>query len=187
VTHDADDNFLARWSRRKHAVRRGEASPEPARSEAKPAEAAPPPPAAPAPAQPELPPVDSLKGLESDYKEFLRPDVDPATRSAALRKLFGDPHFNQMDGLDVYIDDYTKADPIPPAMLRALNQARSLGLFDDEEKEKETAQSPGAPDQVALVPIAAIDDAAAPPALQPSELGADAEMQPAAPAKPDPA
>jgi len=81
--------------------------------------------------------VDSLKGLESEYKDFLRPDVDPATRSAALRKLFGDPHFNQMDGLDTYIDDYSKEDPIPPAMLRALNQARTLGLFEKEEREEE--------------------------------------------------
>jgi hypothetical protein len=127
-----DDNFLARWSKRKHAARRGEAPAEPAPAESSAAEPAPPP--APAPsAAPELPPIDSLKGLESDYKDFLRPDVDPATKSAALRKLFGDPHFNRMDGLDIYIDDYTKEDPIPPTMLRA-HQARTLGLFDDEEK-----------------------------------------------------
>ena len=79
--------------------------------------------------------------------------MDPATKSAALRKLFGDPHFNQMDGLDTYIDDYTKEDPIPPAMLRAMNQARSLGLFDDEEKEQEktAADTTAAPAAVASV------------------------------------
>src|SRR5512134_3218168 len=100
MARDADDDFIGRWSKRKHAVRRGETPPEPARSEARPAEvaspAAPAPGAAPAAATPELPPIDSLQGLESDYKEFLRPEVDPATKSAALRKLFGDPHFNQM-------------------------------------------------------------------------------------------
>jgi hypothetical protein len=158
-------------------VRRGETPPEPARAEAAPP--APPPPAAAPAAPPELPPVDSLKGLESDYQDFLRPDVDPATKSAALRKLFGDPHFNQMDGLDIYIDDYTKADPIPPAMLRALNQARSLGLFDDEEKETGT---PGAPEPAMAAPVAALDET--PP--QTVEPPADVDSKPAVPAKPDP-
>ena len=176
-----DDSFLGRWSRRKHAVRRGETPPEPVRDEAQPAVPAPPPAPAPA-APPELPPIDSLKGLESDYQDFLRPEVDPATRSAALKKLFGDPHFNQMDGMDVYIDDYTKEDPIPPTMLRALNQARTLGLFDDEEKEQ--AQAPDAPGQVEPAP-AALGEALPPAAIQPSELGFDAEMQPPDPAKPD--
>lgn len=174
-----EDNFLARWSKRKHAVRRGETPPEPVRSEGQPPDPAPPP--APAPgAPPELPPVDSLKGLESDYKEFLKPEVDPATRSAALKKLFGDPHFNQMDGLDTYIDDYTKEDPIPATMLRALNQARSLGLFDDEEKER----APEAPPAAGTSPVAAVGEAP-PAAIQPSELGMDAEMPLPAPAKPD--
>jgi hypothetical protein len=137
----SDGDFLNRWSRRKHAARRGAALPEP---DPPPAAEAPPAPGASMPAAetpaPELPPVESLKGLESEYKDFLRPDVDPATRSAALRKLFGDPHFNQMDGLDTYIDDYSKEDPIPPAMLRALNQARTLGLFEKEEREEEEAR-----------------------------------------------
>jgi hypothetical protein len=171
-----DDNFLARWSKRKHAVRRGEAPPEPVRSDPAPPEPAPPPAVVPAtPA--ELPPVDSLKGLESEYKDFLRPEVDPATKSAALRKLFGDPHFNKMDGLDIYIDDYTKEDPIPSAMLRALNQARSLGLFDEEEK----AQAPGTPEPAAPRPVAALEEMK-PEAVEPP---ADAEPKPAVPAKPD--
>jgi Protein of unknown function (DUF3306) len=176
-----DDSFLGRWSKRKHAVRRGETPPEPMRDEAKPAAAAVPP-APPMPeAPPELPPIDSLQGLESDYKDFLRPEVDPATRSAALKKLFGDPHFNQMDGLDTYIDDYTKEDPIPATMLRALNQARTLGLFDDEEKQQ--SQAPDAPGPAEPAP-AAIGEGP-PAAIQPSELGFDAEMQPPDPAKPD--
>ena len=46
-----------------------------------------------------------------------------------MKKLFSDPHFNVMDGLDTYIDDYGKPDPIPLSMLRRMNQsagARSL-------------------------------------------------------------
>jgi Protein of unknown function (DUF3306) len=177
---DADDSFLGRWSKRKHAARRGETPPEPARAE--PAPPAPPPPAAAPAAPPELPPVDSLKGLASDYQDFLRPDVDPATKSAALRKLFGDPHFNQMDGLDIYIDDYTKEDPIPPAMLRAMNQARSLGLFDDEEKAQE---QPAADAAAAPAAVAAVEGPA-PAAADLPQPAPEAELQPVTPAKPDP-
>ena len=43
-----------------------------------------------------------------------------------MKKLFADPHFNVMDGLDTYIDDYAKPDPIPPAMLRQLASAKFL-------------------------------------------------------------
>ncbi len=65
----------------------------------------------------------------------MKTGVDPTTRAGALRRLFTDPHFNRMDGLDIYIDDYGKPDPIPMAMLRMMNQARSLGLFSDENDE----------------------------------------------------
>ena len=182
MADDADKPFLARWSKRKHAVRRGETPAEPAPVEASAAEPAPAPapaPSAPRELPPELPPIDSLKGLESDYKDFLHPDVDPATKSAALRKLFGDPHFNQMDRLDIYIDDYTKEDPIPPLMLRALNQARTLGLFDAEEKAQAAADAAAAPTAVAAV------EGLAPAADESPQPAADAELQPPAPAKPD--
>src|SRR5205807_492932 len=47
----------------------------------------------------------------------------PASRKrAALKQLFRDPRFNIMDGLDTYIDDYTKADPIPPDIVADLLQ-----------------------------------------------------------------
>jgi hypothetical protein len=176
--HD-DDTFLGRWSRRKHAARRGEALPEPAPEQPAepPAATLPPAPAAtatPADAAPaELPAVDSLKGLESEYQAFLRPGVDPATRSAALNKLFNDPHFHfdQMDKLDTYIDDYTKADPIAPAMLRLLSQARGLGLFDGEEQ----AERPAGDAQAAAgeVPAAAALEPPAAPAEPTEALPAD--------------
>jgi hypothetical protein len=40
--------------------------------------------------------------------------VAPEVKNAAFKKLFADPHFNVMDGLDIYIDDYSKPDPLPP-------------------------------------------------------------------------
>ena len=73
---------------------------------------------------PELPPLDGLS-FESDFAAFMRAKVDDRVRRAALKKLFADPRFNVMDGLDVYIDDYSKDDPIPPGMLAQLEHART--------------------------------------------------------------
>ena len=72
-----------------------------------------------------LPPVESLT-FESDFSAFMRPGVDSTVRRAALRKLLRDPRFNVMDGLDVYIDDYTKPDPLPQGWLEKLNQFANL-------------------------------------------------------------
>jgi hypothetical protein len=131
--------FLSRWSRRKLETRQPEPGPaKDAAAEQSPASSLPV--AGQAAAAPvELPSVDSLQGIASEYKEFLKPGVDDALKRAALKKLFHDPHFHfaNMDKLDTYIDDYSIEDPIPEAMLRGLNQAKSLFLFDEEKKEAE--------------------------------------------------
>ena len=62
-----------------------------------------------------------------------------------MKKLFSDPHFNVMDGLDTYIDDYNKPDPMPAEMLRQLASAKFLGFFADEEaKDAGDAPADGA-------------------------------------------
>lgn len=90
----------------------------------------------------DLPPLDTLT-TESDFTPFLRSGVAPAARSAALRKLFTDPRFNVMDGLDVYIEDFGKTEAIPDSMLRALAQSRSLGLFDEAPDGQATKSKHG--------------------------------------------
>ena len=70
---------------------------------------------------------------ESDFKPFMARNVGADVRNAAMKKLFSDPQFNVMDGLDTYIDDYSIADPIPESMLRQMNGAKFLNLFADEE------------------------------------------------------
>jgi hypothetical protein len=111
---------LSRWSRRKLQVAR-----EAAATASPPAVPSAPLPAATnapvAPAAVELPPVESLT-FDSDFTAFLRPEVDDTVKRAALKQLFRDPRFNVMDGLDTYIDDYTKADPIPSDVLADLLQ-----------------------------------------------------------------
>lgn len=83
--------------------------------------------------------LDDVKALtqNSDFKPFMAQGVGPQVRNAAMKKLFADPHYNVMDGLDIYIDDYSIADPLPQAMLRQMASAKFLNLFDDEEDEKD--------------------------------------------------
>ena len=134
-----DEAFLSRWSRRKIEARK---------VEEKPADPAPTPAAAPAassanitaaqsgvPAPVELPPIESLKGLASEYRDFMRPGVDDNVKRSALKKLFGDPHFENFERFDAYCEDYTQGEPIPLAMLKTLEHAKGL-LFDEEKKEE---------------------------------------------------
>jgi len=87
-------------------------------------------------------------------------------RRAALKKLFSDPRFNVMDGLDVYVDDYSKSEPIPPAMLAGLRQAQKIlewakGL--DPDKKEACADKQGAPTN----PVA-LDERDSPPVPAPA-------------------
>jgi hypothetical protein len=88
-----------------------------------------------------LPPIESLDGLRSDYQAFFQQPVADELRRAALKKLFADPHFNQMDMLDVYVDDYTQFEPLPAALRMRLPSARAF-LPDSERAALEAAEAP---------------------------------------------
>ncbi|MEX2197775.1 MAG: DUF3306 domain-containing protein [Burkholderiales bacterium] len=118
MAQDPQD-FLRRWSQRKLDTA---AAPAPAKPAAE-------------PATPPLPSPDSLT-FESDFKVFMHAKVEQGVKRAALKKLFSDPHFNVMDGLDVYIDDYSQDDPIPQAMMASLEHAKAT-LFGREEQNKQ--------------------------------------------------
>jgi hypothetical protein len=139
--------FLGRWARRKTDVLHGKAVqepvvvakaalPEPVVSEVQ---------AGPAQLTEKSPglSLDDVKLLtkDSDFKPFMAQNVGPDVRNAAMKKLFADPHFNVMDGLDIYIDDYSKADPIPEAMLRAMTSSKFLKLFDQEEDAEKNSDA----------------------------------------------
>jgi len=142
----SDGGFLARWSRRKAGIpapvdeRRDVAAPAApaATPSAAPETAMVPPsvvPGEPAPVAdaPPLPTLADVAALtrDSDYARFMAPGVDLSVRNAAMKKLFSDPHYNVMDRLDVYIDDYNTPDPLPLEMLKKLRQSEMLGLFRD--------------------------------------------------------
>ncbi len=88
---------------------------------------------------PQLPALDSLN-FESDFKAFMHSKVEETVKRAALKKLFSDPRFNVMDGLDTYIDDYTKFEPITEELLGQLEHARRTLFVPRPEEEKPAAE-----------------------------------------------
>ena len=133
------DGFLGRWSRRKAGLEpegldgasnevKPKATPAPAPQDKKTIENA-----STSPEKEPLPPTledaESIDRFAPDFSAFMKPNVDPAVQQAAMKKLFSDPHFNIMDRLDIYIDDYSIPDPIPIEMLKRMVQSESLGLF----------------------------------------------------------
>lgn len=160
------EGFFSRWSQRKEAVRQGKevekeppadlqarlSPPQPSPGGGGSLVSSPPPPGegqgGGAPAVEPPPTLEDAQSLtqESDFTRFVQPDVAPEVKNAAMKKLFSDPHFNVMDGLDVYIDDYGKPDPLPPEMLRQLASARFLKLFEEEDQDagKTAATAAGA-------------------------------------------
>ena len=175
---ESGDNFFSRWSRRKRQGQRGEALTDASVGEAPPAAGAvapvathtgaaataplPPPatediPSGPAPVP--LPTMDDVARAtpQSDFSGFMRPGVDESVQRAAMKKLFTDPHYNTMDGLDTYIEDFNQTTPLTASMLRKMVQARALGLIEEEP------QSPAAQGTVVST------DGAAPADLAQSE------------------
>ena len=126
-----EEGFLRRWSRLKATG--GEAAETPPRASTPAPSAAAPvaPPATPRGEASENrappPTLDDVARLtpESDFSAFVAQGVDKSVHRLALKKLFADPHFRVMDGLDMYMDDYNKPSPMSAAMLAALEHAKS--------------------------------------------------------------
>jgi hypothetical protein len=163
---DGADGFLGRWARRKNDALQGKPLDEPTPAASVPTTGAPLPAGvkpegvgAPVATEPTTRPAHDAKPVEpaepikqlslddvkeltkdSDFKPFMGRGVEPGVRNAAMKKLFSDPHFNVMDRLDIYIDDYSQPDPLPLSMLRQMASAKFLKLFDDDEEEAKKAK-----------------------------------------------
>jgi Protein of unknown function (DUF3306) len=150
-----DSGFLSRWSQRKQALRKGDvlAEPENPKNTAvldqkasvagiNTAQSAPDLVVSKEPVQvEEKPPSPTMQDVhsltpQSDFKPFMRTDVAPEVKNAAMKQLFKDPHFNVMDMMDIYVDDYSKPDPLPPEMLRKMAVTQFLGFWKEEEEEE---------------------------------------------------
>lgn len=122
----AAEEFYARWSRRKTASSDSNVTTQPQAFAEKSMQS----PAA-MPASTKAVQEVTMEDVEkltaqSDYAPFMARGVDENIKRSAMKKLFADPHYNVMDGLDIYIDDYSKFEPIPAAMLAIMNHAKAL-------------------------------------------------------------
>jgi hypothetical protein len=203
-----DSNFFSRWSRRKVQERAGQPLPadppvvvpavvpvaapvvapvqqrasEPHVPAASPSSAA---------AQPEAeaPPALTLEDVakvtpKDDFAPFMARQVSPEVRNAAVKKLFTDPHFNVMDGLDIYIDDYSIPSPLSAADMAQMVGAQFLKLVDDPAQPAQPPvpaadPTPAADTRTDPAPVA--NDTTAPDAATPEEIQddhADLQLQP---------
>jgi hypothetical protein len=191
------EGFLRRWARRKNESLHGvEPAPEPA-SELAPA-SLPPAAADPLPAhgraagvvQPESDAATAAAAAAAAAR-----GVDQAVRRSALKKLFADPHFNVMDKLDMYMDDYNVASPVSAEMLASLNHSKSFfkQAADVAEAARKRAEAAlgidaGGVAEAPATPEVAVTEMAEPPqALLPEDAGDDAgtaDVREAAPLPP---
>jgi Protein of unknown function (DUF3306) len=165
------DSFLSRWSKRKAGK---EIEPEKVQEEM------PPPTIASAPEVQATPPVtledvEKIDRFDPDFSAFMKPDVDPAVQQAALKKMFTDPHFNVMDGLDIYIDDYSKPDPLPPGMLEKLVQSDMLKLFSKPEADSAADEKQSVEKESSSQPNDSLLDAQAQTDLTSNDVAAQAK------------
>jgi hypothetical protein len=139
---NSQEDFLARWSRRKLDARRD--APELPGN----ATAADTPSGTPA-GEPEreltdadMPPIEALEA-DSDYAAFLSPGVSDDLRQQALRKLFSQPDFNITDGLNDYDEDFTQFADLGSIVTHEMKR-----LLRRKLEDKETSPTQTRPDQV---------------------------------------
>jgi len=135
---------------------------------------------APAPTtQPVLPTMDDVRALtkDSDFTRFVQPGVDPTVRNAAFKQLFTDPFFNEMDGLDIYIDDYSQPNPLPLSLARKLTSSKVLNLFETPEEKAARRAAEAAKERASAPPLEA-NAPQNPEATHPSDVEAHDNAQP---------
>jgi hypothetical protein len=173
-----EGGFLRRWSQRKQAVARGEAPPEPV-------PAAPAPQAAPAPEELPLPDPTTLT-LADDFSGFLRAKVPPELKRKAMQHLFSHPHFNEVDMLDVYMEDFNLVPDLAPDAMSLVRHAKAVldptpsaaADAPPAPPEASSAVEPGAAPVAEPAPVAAASEP--PRELDPGpEPEAEAEAGPA--------
>ena len=140
VADREDQDFLSRWSRRKHAQqtigtaeKEHDEDPQPLAEVAE------------LPGDEDMPAVETLTE-ESDYTGFLSPNVSEELRSLALRKLFHSAAFNVCDGLDDYAEDFTSfaklGNVITADMRHQLQEARTKLEQQLQAADEETVDRP---------------------------------------------
>lgn len=129
--------------------------------------------------QPPLPTMDDVRALtkDSDYSRFVQPGVDPTVKNAAFKQLFSDPFFNEMDGLDIYIDDYSQPNPLPLSLARKLTSAKVLNLFETPEEKAARKAAEAAKERTSNASTGAASHAVESPAAAQASDPLQAEAQ----------
>lgn len=138
------ENFLSRWSKRKLEVRAQEklAEEAPVVQAAVPlqgldsgqgavaGELSTPKPVEQTATQPDLPlpTEEDLHAVKQggDIKAFMVDKVSTELKNKAFKALFSRPEFNVMDGLDIYIDDYSKFTPLSQEDIAKMTLSKQL-------------------------------------------------------------
>ena len=164
-----EENFLARWSRRKTktAERAEVAEPPPGGAlgkqqrddaaqsvqVAQPAEGT--------LTDEQMPPIDSLTE-DSDFSGFLSPGVSEGLRKLALRKLFRSATFNIRDGLDDYDDDFRNFAALGDLITSDMKHQMELAE-ERKRREQATEQQPESEPREDAAPDETEADTANPP------------------------
>jgi hypothetical protein len=139
---DSQEDFLARWSRRKLDRDDPEVPGNAAAAVT---------PSVTADGGPEreltdadMPPIETLDA-DSDYAGFLSPGVSDDLRQQALRKLFSQPDFNITDGLNDYDEDFTQFAGLGSIVTHEMKRLLQRELEKERTASAAAAESPAEP------------------------------------------
>ncbi len=86
----------------------------------------------------ELPDPESIE-VGGSFASFMADNVDPATKSAALRALWKQPQYNEIDGLLEYALDYTNQPKLTSEQSAELVKKVFRHITKDDEEQEEIA------------------------------------------------
>lgn len=85
--------------------------------------------------------VADSTGSDESLGVLFQPEVTRDIRQQALRNLFMIDHYRATDGLDVYVDDYSRPELLPAEMLDRIGHARGLIKPDEPAPEPAAGES----------------------------------------------
>ncbi|MCG9966175.1 DUF3306 domain-containing protein [Shewanella cutis] len=88
----------------------------------------------------DLPNPDEIE-IGGSFAKFMGANVDPAAKTAALRALWKQPHFNEIDGLLEYALDYSNQPKLTPEVSAELAQKVFRFITKDSEESEEDPTS----------------------------------------------
>ena len=89
----------------------------------------------------ELPDPEKIE-VGGSFASFMADNVDPDAKTAALRALWKQPHFNEIDGLLEYALDYTNQPKLTAEVSAELAKKVFRHIMKDEEEGEAEAETP---------------------------------------------